>query len=69
MENEWNDGYWGECADRLHTIQIMIDNLLDKHPAILRLKCGEERLDLIQDMLYDLYQDTGKREFEEMDKK
>ena len=67
-EVEWNDGYYLESMDRIHTIQIMAEELLNGHPAILKLKCGEERLELIQDMLYDLYQDIGKMEFEETGK-
>ena len=65
MDTEWNDGYYLESMDRIHTIQIMIDNLLDQHPAIVKLKCGQERVDLVQDMLGDIYQDIGKMEDDE----
>lgn len=58
--NEWNDDQHLEAMDRCHTIIIMTEQLLDKHPIIFKLPDGQKRVDTIMSMLNELYQDIGK---------
>lgn len=60
---EWNDGYYLEGIDRVHTIQVLISEILDQHPAIV-LSHHQEDIDIIQDMFSKIYQDIGAMEYE-----
>lgn len=42
----WNDGYYLEGVDRVHTIRVMIEELLDNHPSIKRLQLSDELEDV-----------------------
>ena len=61
---KWNDGYYLECMDRLHTIQVMISEILDKHPVII-LSGNQNNLEDIQRQINRIYQDIGAMEYEE----
>lgn len=64
-EIEWNDGYFLEGLDRCGTIQMVIENLLVGHPSILRLEDGAERVEIIQEMIQEIYQDIGEMSCDE----
>lgn len=35
-----NDGHWAEALDRVHTMQIMLNELLADHPAIIAIEAN-----------------------------
>ena len=64
-EVEWNDGHILEGLDRCHTLLVLIDQLLNEHPAII--KAGmEENLSKAEEMIVDIYQEIGRLDFEIM---
>lgn len=65
---EWNDGYYLEGMDRIHTIHVMIEELLNKHPMIV-LSGGQKVIDDIQNKLSSVYQFIGAMEYEESQKR
>lgn len=58
-EIEWNDGYILEGMDRCHTIMVMIGELLDQHPAVLKSD-KEVQLEMATDLIMDVYQGIGR---------
>lgn len=60
----WNDGYWLEAMDRCNTVSIMLDQLLNKHPAVLRTPNGQKMLEKSIDQVQKLYQTIGLAEHE-----
>lgn len=64
----WNDGYYLEGMDRLHTIQVMIEKLLSYHPAII-LSGNQNSIDKVQKLLNDIYQSIGNMEYEDGEEK
>ena len=65
---DWNDGYWIEGMDRCNTILILIESLLDAHPAIERTKGGSEKVKKAGEILAELYQDIGAASYKERHK-
>jgi hypothetical protein len=63
---EWNDGYYLEGMDRVHTIQVMISEILDQHPMIV-LSNNQEKLEKIQRKLTEIYQSIGAMEYDKKD--
>lgn len=51
---DWNDGYYLEGADRVHTLQVMIEELLDNHPSIKRLQLDKD-LEEVRKILGGMY--------------
>lgn len=63
VDPEWNDGYWVEGLDRVHTILVMFEELLGEdtrgfHPAIKKAHL-EKKVSKIGTKLAKLYQDLG----------
>jgi len=58
-EIEWNDGYILEGMDRCHSVMVMIGELLDEHPAIVRSGV-QEKLESATDLIMDCYQTIGQ---------
>ena len=68
---EWNDGYWVEGLDRIHTIQTMVDSLLvcsnaGVHPSVLRAGL-EDDIYMIQSILNLCYQKMAMASDKEQD--
>jgi len=60
------DAYRHEVLDRTHTVQIMLDQLLEGHPFITSFPGLMDKVVRIQDDLASLYQDIGNVKFEEI---
>ncbi|TDX23714.1 hypothetical protein DFO67_12431 [Modicisalibacter xianhensis] len=62
----WNDGFWTEGLDRCATIRLMMETLLEGHPAIKR--AGAQAL-IAQALanLDDAYQLVGQEAFKPAD--
>ncbi len=63
-QDDWNDGYWLEAMDRCSTISVMIDELLIKHPGVLRTPDGEQMIEECLRKVQKLYQAIGLAEYE-----
>lgn len=62
--NEWNDGYILEGMDRCHTIMLLLDQLLDSHPSVI--KAGQEiQLEVVSEVVMEIYQAIGRLEEEQ----
>ncbi len=57
-EEEWNDGYWLEAADRIHVIQENIQSHLVDHPAIIKADVQED-IDMAMECLQRAYNLVG----------
>lgn len=61
-KQDWNDGYWTEGLDRIHTISEMMSVLLfdgeSFHPSVERAELETEVHELF-DKMHDLYQKMG----------
>lgn len=55
---EFNEGHITEGLDRCNTIMLLIDELLVEHPAVLRVKSGED-LQTAFNIIMDIYQEIG----------
>jgi hypothetical protein len=62
MNNEWNDGYYFELLDRTHTVMVLIEELVDQHPALEKIGCQKD-IDLVQSTLMKVYQKVGEADF------
>jgi hypothetical protein len=55
---DWNDGYITEGLDRCHTIQVMLQELLVDHPAVLKAGVWTE-ISEASSRIFDAYQKIG----------
>lgn len=60
---DWNDGYWTEGLDRIHTIEQMIYALLTCddhfHPSIVRAEMKDDVHNLL-DVVHAMYNKMGE---------
>lgn len=61
---ELNDGHYHEALDRCFCVIEIIDNMLSDHPAIAQTALWKEKIDAVQEILADLYQLIGQKEYE-----
>ena len=71
LYNDWNDGYWTEGMDRVHTLMVMTEQLLGDehtgyHPAITRAHC-EKKVSKIVSKIAKLYQQLGAAAWKDED--
>jgi hypothetical protein len=64
---EWNDGYWFEARDRCHTIMIMVQELLEDHPAIEKAELSGI-IESVQTLMYKAMCVLAEKEDEEFSK-
>ena len=55
--------YYHEALDRTHVISMIIETHLIEHPVFMKRKKLRKKIEKIQDILYDVYQDVGNLEF------
>ena len=55
---EYNEGHQIEGLDRCHTLLVLMEELLQDHPAVL-LAGGADKLDKAAESIADLYQMIG----------
>jgi hypothetical protein len=65
---KWNDGYYAEGMDRCHCVRLMLQELLEGHPAITKLPNGSQNIRIIDRILGELYQGIGKMQHKETGK-
>lgn len=57
-----NPGHYGEAVERLHCINVMIDQLLIQHPVGSFDPLLLHRYEELQALTYDIYQEAGQAE-------
>jgi hypothetical protein len=63
MENDnykLNDGHILEATDRLYVTQAYIEGVLVNHPLVDAVPEFLSKIDKVQELLAELYQDVGK---------
>jgi hypothetical protein len=53
--------YWHEACDRTFCVQQIIDNLLSQHPAISQTPHLKIKIEQLQEILSEIYQETGAK--------
>lgn len=64
MNIVWNDGYYFEAMDRCNTVMVLIDEILDGHPAIEKVGAQKD-IDAALACLMNAYQRVGEVELNE----
>ncbi len=62
VEGEYNEGHAIELADRVHTLIVMLDELLTDHPAVIKFEL-HDRVETIGLELAELYSEAGEISF------
>lgn len=62
-DQEFNEGHISEAMDRVNIIIVMINELLDNHPAILKTNLQND-IDMAANRLCEVYQKLGSYEVE-----
>jgi len=53
----WNDGYWPEALDRVHSVRTIINELID-HPGIV-ITDNQKQLLVVDKILSQIYRDIA----------
>lgn len=56
-----NKGHYHEATDRIHVVQSIIEDHLQRHPAFKKNKGWAKKLEDVQDIMGELYQLAGAK--------